>query len=145
MLAVDTNILIAAAVEEAEGHAAALAWVEALRAGRRAWFVTWAVVYEMLRVATHPRVFPHPLRVEDAWHFVDELRASPSFGVLTATDRHAAVLGDLVREYPRLAGNILHDLHTVALMREHGVREIHTADRDFLRFRDLRVVNPLAA
>ena len=39
----------------------------------------------------------------------------------------------------------MHDLHTVALMREHGVREVHTADKDFLRFRDLRVVNPLTA
>lgn len=145
MLAVDTNVLIAAAMEEAEGHAAALAWVEGLRGGSRPWFVTWAVVYELLRVITHPRVFSRPLRADQAWQFVEGLRASPSFGVLTATSRHADVLGDLLGEHPRLAGNIMHDLHTVALMREYGVREIHTADKDFLQFRELRVVNPLAA
>ncbi len=145
MLAVDTNVLIAAAMEEADGHTVALAWVERLRAGSRPWFVTWAVTYELLRVITHPRVFPHPLRADQAWHFVKRLHASPSFGVLTATARHTEVLGDLLREYPRLSGNIMHDLHTVALMREHGVREIHTADKDFHQFSGLRVVNPLTA
>jgi len=143
-LVVDTNVLIAAAIEDADGHAAALAWVEELRRDARPWFVTWAIVYEMLRVTTHPRVFPHPLGVGDAWRFVERLHESPSFDVLTATDRHTAVLDDLVAEYPQLRGNVLHDLHTVALMREHGVREIHTADADFRQFRELRVVNPLA-
>lgn len=31
----------------------------------------------------------------------------------------------------------------VVLMREHGIKEIRTADTDFLEFRFVRVVNPL--
>ena len=42
------------------------------------------------------------------------------------------------------SGNLFHDIETAVLMREHGVREIVTADVDFLRFKFLRVVNPLA-
>lgn len=34
---------------------------------------------------------------------------------------------------------------TVALMREHGIRAIHTADADFHRFKEITVVNPLLA
>ncbi|MGH7540644.1 MAG: hypothetical protein ACRELC_06575 [Gemmatimonadota bacterium] len=41
------------------------------------------------------------------------------------------------------AGSVLHHLHTAALVREHGVKEIRTADTDFLTVRFLRVVNPL--
>lgn len=44
-----------------------------------------------------------------------------------------------------LAGNLLHDAHTVTLMREHGVARILTRDADFHRFSAIQVVDPLAA
>jgi hypothetical protein len=37
----------------------------------------------------------------------------------------------------------VHDAHIAALCLEHGVSELLTADRDFSRFADLRVTNPL--
>jgi predicted nucleic acid-binding protein len=37
----------------------------------------------------------------------------------------------------------IHDLHTAALMREHGIPEIHTADVDSHQFPFLRAINPL--
>lgn len=60
------------------------------------------------------------------------------------TDRHAEVLDELAASDPELSGDLVHDLHTVALMKEHGVTEIRTRDADFRRFSDLRVVDPLA-
>src|SRR5438046_396214 len=83
------------------------------------------------------------VRFADAWRFIYSLRSSPSFGVLTETDRHAEVVRDLMREYPRISGNRMHDLHIAALMREHGIAEIRTADTGFHEFKFLRVVNPL--
>jgi predicted nucleic acid-binding protein len=53
------------------------------------------------------------------------------------------VLDELAALHPRLRGNVVHDLHTAALMREHGVAEIRTADADFYQFPFLTVVNPL--
>jgi predicted nucleic acid-binding protein len=88
-------------------------------------------------------VFPHPLSFAEAWSFIASLFTSPSFGILVETDRHADVVRDLTREYPRLSGSRLHDLHIAALMREHGVTEIRTADIGFHEFKFLRVVNPL--
>jgi len=110
---------------------------------REAWCTTWSVVYEFMRVVTHPMIFAHPLTFAEAWNFIESLRAYPSFGILVETDRHAEVVRDLSREYPRLSGNRLHDLHIAALMREHGVTEIRTADTGFHEFKFLRVVNPL--
>ena len=83
------------------------------------------------------------LTFANAWSFIDSLRLSSSFGVLVETDRHVEVVRDLAREYPHLSGNRLHDLHIAALMREHGVAEIRTADTHFHEFKFLRVVNPL--
>ena len=42
------------------------------------------------------------------------------------------------------AGNLIHDAHITALCVEHGVSELITGDRDFARFRGLRILNPFA-
>jgi predicted nucleic acid-binding protein len=39
-------------------------------------------------------------------------------------------------------GNLVYDVHTAILMREHGVREIYTRDTDFHRSPFLRVAAP---
>lgn len=63
--------------------------------------------------------------------------------MLVPSERHSAVLKELTQQFPRLRGNVIHDLHTVALMREHGATEVRTADTDFRQFGFLTVVNPL--
>lgn len=136
-------MLIPAAIREASAHERAERLLAEWGTSGEAWHTTWSVVYEFLRVTTHRSVFRHPLTFAQAWSFIDSLFASPSFGVLVETDRHAEVIRELTREYPRVSGNRLHDLHIAALMREHGVVEIRTADIGFHEFKFLRVVNPL--
>ena len=43
----------------------------------------------------------------------------------------------------RIAGPQVHDARVAAICQVHGVRELWTADRDFGRFPDLAVRNPL--
>ena len=143
MFVVDTNLLIYAADEDSPRQARMQTLLAAWGSDPEAWFITWSVVYEFLRVATHRSVFAHPLTFADAWSFIESLRTSPSFGILVETERHAEVVRELTREYPHVSGNKLHDLHIAALMREHGVVEIRTADTDFHQYKFLRVVNPL--
>ena len=61
-----------------------------------------------------------------------------------ATPRHAAVLARTLSELPDLRGNVMHDVHTAVLMREHGINRICTRDSDFHRFPFLKVVDPLS-
>lgn len=143
MFVVDTNLLLYTVNVDAPEHESARAALEAWRTGSRSWFLTWGIIYEFLRVATHTHVFPRPLTLGEAWEFVTALLASPTCDVLNETDRHVAVLDALVAAHPRLSGNPVHDLHTAALMKEHGVSEIRTADTDFHQFPFLNVVNPL--
>ena len=46
-------------------------------------------------------------------------------------------------ESGRVAGPVVHDARIAALCKQHGVRELWSADRDFGRFKGLKVVNPL--
>jgi toxin-antitoxin system PIN domain toxin len=145
VLVVDTNVLVYAADADSPHHAACRRWLERRRARPDAWYTTWSILYEFLRVTTHPRVMRHPWTATAAWQFVVALLASPGLGVLVATMRHADVAAGVIAEMPELGGNLVHDAHTAILMREHGVRQICTRDTDFHRFAFLDVVDPVRA
>lgn len=142
MFVVDTNVLLDAADASSEHHARCRALLETARAGVVPWFLTWGIAYEFLRVATHPRVYARPWTAPKALAFLDALLRSPSARLLTPTPRHAEVLATCLIEVPEARGNLVHDLHTAVLMREHGIGRIVTRDRDFLRFGFLEVVDP---
>ena len=143
MIAVDTNVLVYAADADSQFHKPCRDWLEHHRSRPDAWYTSWPIVYEFLRVTTHPRVMRQPWSVAAAWKFVAALLASPGLVVLVATQRHADVAEAVFGEIPHLAGNLLHDAHTAILMREHGIRRICTRDTDFNRFPFLEVVDPL--
>jgi toxin-antitoxin system PIN domain toxin len=141
MRAVDTNILVYARRQEPPEHPAALELLTRLSTGDEPWVLPWPCLYEFLRVVTHPRVFHPPTPIEAAWEAVALLLDSPSVVVLSEGERHAAILKDLLRT-SSVTGNLIHDAHIAALLIEHGVEEILTADEDFRRFPKLRATNP---
>ncbi|MGH9367845.1 MAG: TA system VapC family ribonuclease toxin [Thermoanaerobaculia bacterium] len=143
MFVVDTNILVYAAAPATREHVAARAALERWRSGVEPFYVTWPILYEFLRVVTHRTFSERPATIVEGWGFLEPLLDTPSLGVLAETERHGAILEELIRDYPAIAGNALHDFHTAVMMKEHGISEIRTADTDFHQFRFLRVVNPL--
>ncbi len=134
MVLVDANILLHAINADSPDHAPCAATLEALVNGSENWLLTWPITYEFLRVATHPRVFPNPLTLAQADTYVEQWMASDSCSVIVESDHHLQVLGESRDDVGRLAGNIVHDFHHAVLMREHGIREILTLDRDFHTF-----------
>lgn len=145
MFVVDTNVLVYAADMHAKEHERCRALLESWRRGRGAWFLTWGICYEFLRVVTHPRVLRTPWESRAAVQFLGALTAAPSLSMLVPGDRHREILDDLVASIPALNGNLWHDAETAVLMHEHGIRRICTRDTDFHRFPSLEVVDPLAA
>lgn len=143
MFVVDTNVLVYAADVGSPEHAECRRRLEEWRRGRLPWYLTWNIVYEFLRVVTHPRVFRRPWSVAAGWQFIEAVLAAPALSLLTHTPRHAEVAAVTVAKLPILRGNLLHDTHTAVLMREHGIRTIYTRDSDFHRFPFLEVVDPL--
>lgn len=143
MFVFDTNVLLYAADADSEFHEACNQWVESARGQSSPWFLTWSICYEFLRVSTHPRVYARPWTGPQAWAFLEVLLSAPAARVLTATPRHGAIVAECLSELPEARGNLFHDLHTAALMREHGISRIVTRDSDFYRFAFLDVIDPL--
>ncbi|CAN5701907.1 hypothetical protein BH20VER1_BH20VER1_25200 [soil metagenome] len=144
MFVVDTNVLIYAADPDSEFHDTCRRRLEGWRGQAAPWYLSWAICYEFLRVCTHPRVFRKPWTAALGWQFLDTILDAPSVDLLLPTARHGALLGEAVAQLPHLRGNILHDLHTAVLMREHGIRDLYTRDTDFSRFPFVRVLDPMA-
>ena len=143
MFVADTNVLVYAADRDSPHHRRCFELLESWRRSSSAWFITWGIVYEFLRVISHPRVLRKPWSGAEAWSYIEAVLASPGLEVLVASERHASVAAQTVRELPHLAGNLMHDAHTAILMREHGVLRIYTRDTDFHRFAFIEPLDPL--
>jgi hypothetical protein len=73
---------------------------------------------------------------------IDAWMESPSLVLLSEPDEYWPSLRKAL-EASRVAGPKVHDATVATLCLQHGVSELWSADRDFGRFRGLKVVNPL--
>lgn len=132
MVLVDANVLLYAVNEEMAAHDRARLWIEESLSGDEPVGFAWVVLLAFLRVSTLPALFPSPLDIGQALELVDLWLAATPARVVAPTQRHAVVLGELLRS-SGAAGNLTSDAHLAALAIEHGAR-ICTFDGDFARF-----------
>lgn len=141
----DTNLLLYAANRDGAEYPVAHSFLEGVLEDAGVWYLTDGICYEFLRVATHRRVFPCPLTAAEAMGFLEVLLGQPGISLLRPGEGHWRVLRTVVRTLHAPAGNLFFDVRTAALMQEHGVRRIYTADTDLLQFDGIEVINPLKA
>jgi uncharacterized protein len=142
MLALDTSLLAYAVNRHAPEHARATRVVEQVADGALPWALPWPVLHEFLRLVTHRHAAPRALSPADARAFVEALLASRSVRLLGPGEGHAAALAELLGALPAGAG-VPAGLEVAAVLREHGVRELLTADAGMRRFAFLSVRDPV--
>ena len=142
MTGVDTNLLVYAHRQDSAWHSRAALLLRELAEGQAPWAIPWPCVHEFIAIATHPRIFDPPTPLERALEQVDAWLASPTLVLLSEEGEYWPRLRSTLAA-SRVVGPRVHDARVAALCRLHGVRELWTADRDFSRFPDLRVRNPL--
>lgn len=142
MIAVDTNILVYAHREDSPWHEAAAAWLTGVAEGPEPWAIPWPCLHEFLAIVTHPRIYRPATPGDRAVDQVDAWLEAPALVLLGEGDGYWPVVRELVRAGGALGGQI-HDARVAALCRHHGVSALCTADRDFSRFPELAVRNPL--
>ena len=142
MILVDVNLLIYAYDDASEFHEAAKLWLERTLSDVIPVKLSWATIHAFLRLTTHPAVHFRPLTMRQAIQIVESWLARPAVGILEPSTSYWTILRRLLSD-AQVRRSFVSDAHLAALAIEHGA-VLHSADRDFLRFDGLQVVNPVA-
>jgi toxin-antitoxin system PIN domain toxin len=142
LIAVDTNILVYAHRNDSTWHAHAERCIRALAEGRSPWAIPWPCLHEFYAIVTHPGIYNPASRVRQALEQIEAWLESPSLVLLAEGASYWVELKQTLAR-AKVAGAQIHDARVAALCRNHGVRQLWTADRDFSRFPDLSTHNPL--
>ncbi len=142
MIAVDTNLLVYAHRADSPWHDRASICIRTLAEGRSAWALPWPCLYEFLAIVTHPRIYRSATPLARALEQVDAWLESPTLVLLAEGREHWSELRSQLAD-GKVTGPQVHDARIAALCRSHGVTELWSADRDFSRFPDLAVRNPV--
>jgi hypothetical protein len=142
MIAVDSNLLVYAHREDSPWHDTAYARIVELAEGLAPWAIPWPCIHEFLAIVTHPRIYAPPTPLEKAIDQVEAWLESPGLVLIAESEDYWLELRPLLQA-GRVSGPQVHDARVAALCRQHGVRELWTADKDFSRFPEINVRNPL--
>ncbi|RPI56759.1 MAG: type II toxin-antitoxin system VapC family toxin [Acidobacteria bacterium] len=142
MILIDANLLLYAYDPRSEHHAASRTWLESTLSGSQLVRFAWMTLWAFLRITTNARVYERPLSMAEAEDIVASLLAQPVVGILEPGERHWELLRRLTRD-GQTTGTLVMDAVLAALAVEHGAT-LHTTDRDFARFSELRWTNPIA-
>ena len=142
MIAVDTNILVYAHREDSEWHDKAFAAVARVAESGAPWTIPAPCLHEFIAIVTHPRIYRPPTPLPAVVLQVDAWFESPSLVIISESEGYWERLRSTLLS-SQVVGGQVHDARVAALCLHHRVRELWSADRDFSRFAELKLRNPL--
>ncbi len=100
------------------------------------------VIFAFVRVGTRTRAFSNPLTLAEAYEHVQEWLARSITRLLIPGHDHFDEVCRLLEEAGSTGGDLVTDAQIAALAIAHNAT-VHTADRDFMRFKGLKCRFPL--
>lgn len=144
MIVPDANLLLYAYDTTSPFHERARTWWQECLSGEETVGLTQPTAFAFLRIATSPRIFANPLTLAASAAHVRSWLARRVCQVLQASADHVSRVIDLLESAGGTAGNLVTDAQIGALAIAYRA-VVHTADRDFLRFSEVRCHFPLDA
>jgi toxin-antitoxin system PIN domain toxin len=142
LILVDANILLYAEDSLHPRNQQARIWWDGQLSRNEAVCLCWTVLSAFIRIGTNPRVFDHPLSLEQALTRVQSWLDQPCTRVVRPTEQHWTIFQQMLTDGQAVA-NLVTDAHLAALAVEHGC-ELASTDSDFARFPKLKWSNPLS-
>lgn len=142
MIVPDANLLLYAYDSSSPFHQAARAWWQGCLSGQESVGLAHPTLFAFLRISTNPRAFSQPMTLAEAAEQVRSWLERKVSQVLQESADHATQVIQLLQAAGGTAGNLVTDAQIGALSVAYRA-VVHTADRDFLRFPDVRVHFPL--
>ena len=141
MILIDVNVLVYAHRPDSKNHEKYRKWLEETLNSGLLCGLSDVALTGMVRVITHPRIFPDPTPTDLALDFANQLREHPACVQVSPGERHWEIFTRLCKQV-EAKGNLVSDAYFAALAIESGGEWI-TTDRDYSRFPGLRWRHPL--
>ncbi len=141
MKIIELNVLLYVVNENAPHHQALLSWWQDAVNSDESVGLPWVVLLGFLRIATNPKIFPHPLDPATAITKIYTWLSLANTYLVREKDEHWEILRTLLVE-TGTAGNVTTDAHLATLAISHGAVLV-SCDRDFACFRGLRWESPI--
>lgn len=142
MIALDTNLLVYAHRPEFPWHVQAKECIRTLAEGTASWAIPFHCLVEFAATVSHPRKFLSPSSPAQVQDQIAAWRESPSLHILSDSADSLKHWLELILNR-HVQGPHHHDARIVAVCLSHGIKELWTADRDYLRYPELPTRNPL--
>ena len=140
MKLLDANILLYAYDSDSAHHAACRSWLEAAFNSEETVALPWQTLLAFLRISTNSRATKKPLQSAEACSIVSSWLAQVNVSVIGSGERFWELLTHQMLD-ARVTGELVTDAALAALALEHGAT-LCSVDRDFRRFRGLRLIDP---
>jgi len=140
---VDVNVLLYASDQASPRYDKAIQFLQNRASHPELFCICWSTLMAYIRISTHPSIFSNPLSPEEAFENIENLLKQPRVRVLSEDDGFLAIYRQVSGNFP-VRGNLVPTAHLAALLLQHGVRRIYTADSDFKKFEFLEVSNPFS-
>lgn len=137
MTGIDTNILIHFLVKTQKEHKQAVDW---FAENKDPLATTLTNIAEVLRLLTHPRVFPSPLSLKEVIDLVYEFVEKLEVTLLEESESWWLDLKELLKNLPSLKGNEVFDARIALCLRHNGVKELCTLDTNFAKYSFLKII-----
>ena len=142
MKLLDANILLYAYNSDSPHHEVCRKWLEGAFSDPEPLGLPWQTVLAFIRIATNPWAMARPLTGEQACAITARWLKHPNVLIVEAAERYWGILSALIVE-AQVSGPLVSDAALAALALEHGA-VLCSTDRDFRRFRELKLVDPTA-
>jgi toxin-antitoxin system PIN domain toxin len=136
----DANILLYAYDSDSAHHVACRSWLEAAFNSEETVALPWQTLLAFLRISTNSRATKKPLQSAEACEIVSSWLNQVNVSVIGAGERFWELLQHQIRE-AQVVGPLVTDAALAALALEHGAT-LCSVDRDFRRFRGLKLIDP---
>ena len=140
MKLLDANILLYAYDSDSAHHAVCRSWLEAVFNSEEIVALPWQTLLAFIRISSNSRATKKPLQSAEACKIVSSWLHQANVSVIGAGERFWELLQEQIRE-AQVTGPLVTDAALAALALEHGAT-LCSVDRDFRRFRDLRLIDP---
>jgi toxin-antitoxin system PIN domain toxin len=142
MRLIDANILLYAYDSDSHHHAVCRSWLEAAFNSEEIVALPWQTLLAFIRICTNSRATKRPLQSTEACDIVSTWLDQVNVSVIGPGERFWKILKDQILE-AQVTGPLVTDAALAAIAIEHGAT-LCSVDRDFRRFRGLRLIDPTA-